>query len=102
LIRALEKTYVINFKTKEDVAQMWVGLSQIRSLLPVQMSQEEEELMRERLWYELIFYDMNVNIFYNMPLIIRITIKRTSHVLYSPCITHRKENLCLAVPMLCC
>jgi len=87
LIRALEKTYVINFKTKEDVAQMWVGLSQIRSLLPVQMSQEEEELMRERLWYELIFYDMNVNIFYNMPLITRITIKRTSHALCL-CITH--------------
>lgn len=57
LIRALEKTYVINFKTKEDVAQMWVGLSQIRSLLPVQMSQEEEELMRERLWCVLIFYE---------------------------------------------
>lgn len=56
LIRALEKTYVINFKTKEDVAQMWVALSQIRSLLPVQMSQEEEELMRERLWYELVLY----------------------------------------------
>lgn len=50
LVRALEKTYVINNKTKNDVSQMWVGLSQIRSLLPVQMSQEEEELMRERLW----------------------------------------------------
>ena len=50
LVRALEKTYVINDKTKGDVAEMWVGLSQIRSLLPVQMSQEEEELMRERLW----------------------------------------------------
>lgn len=51
LVRALEKTYVINDKTKADVAEMWVGLSQIRTLLPVQMSQEEEELMRERLWY---------------------------------------------------
>lgn len=50
LIRALEKTYVINSKTKVDVAGMWVGLSQIRALLPVQMSQEEEELMRTRLW----------------------------------------------------
>lgn len=50
LIRALEKTYVINSKTKEDVAGMWIGLSQIRALLPVQMSQEEEELMRTRLW----------------------------------------------------
>jgi uncharacterized membrane protein len=59
LIRALEKTYVINFKTKEDVAQMWVGLSQIRSLLPVQMSQEEEELMRERLWFVFFFFLTN-------------------------------------------
>ena len=50
LIRALQKTYIINSKTKNDVALMWVGLSQIRSLLPVQMSQEEEGLMRERLW----------------------------------------------------
>lgn len=50
LIRALERTYVINSKTKADVAGMWIGLSQIRALLPVQMSQEEEELMRTRLW----------------------------------------------------
>lgn len=50
LIRGLERTYVINSKTKEDVAGMWIGLSQIRALLPVQMSQEEEELMRTRLW----------------------------------------------------
>lgn len=50
LIRALQKTYVINTKTKSDVSEMWVGLSQIRTLLPVQMSQEEGELMRERLW----------------------------------------------------
>ncbi|XP_055857536.1 ryanodine receptor isoform X3 [Episyrphus balteatus] len=50
LVRALEKTYVINSKARDDVAEMWVGLSQIRALLPVQMSQEEEELMRKRLW----------------------------------------------------
>lgn len=50
LIRALQKTYVINSKTRDDVAGMWVGLSQIRALLPVQMSQEEADLMRERLW----------------------------------------------------
>lgn len=49
LIRALEKTYVINAKSKDDIANLWVGLSQIRALLPVQMSQEEEELMRKRL-----------------------------------------------------
>lgn len=50
LIRALGKTYVTNAKTRDDAALMWVGLSQIRSLLPVQMSQEEEGLLRERLW----------------------------------------------------
>lgn len=50
LIRALQKTYVINTKTRDDVADMWVCLGQVRALLPVQMSQEEEELMRERLW----------------------------------------------------
>lgn len=50
LIRSLQKTYVINTKTRDDVADMWVCLGQVRALLPVQMSQEEEELMRERLW----------------------------------------------------
>lgn len=67
LIRALEKTYVINSKTKEDVANMWVGLSQIRALLPVQMSQEEEELMRTRLW-KLV----NNHTFFQHPDLIRI------------------------------
>jgi ryanodine receptor 2 len=67
LIRALEKTYVINSKTKNDIAEMWVGLSQIRALLPVQMSQEEEELMRKRLW-RLV----NNHTFFQHPDLIRI------------------------------
>lgn len=67
LIRALEKTYVINSKTKDDVAAMWIGLSQIRALLPVQMSQEEEELMRTRLW-KLV----NNHTFFQHPDLIRI------------------------------
>ena len=67
LIRALEKTYVINAKTKDDVATMWIGLSQIRALLPVQMSQEEEELMRKRLW-KLV----NNHTFFQHPDLIRI------------------------------
>ncbi|KAJ8920014.1 hypothetical protein NQ315_006545 [Exocentrus adspersus] len=67
LIRALEKTYVINAKTKTDVAEMWVGLGQIRALLPVQMSQEEEELMRERLW-KLV----NNHTFFQHPDLIRV------------------------------
>jgi len=67
LIRALEKTYVINAKTKDDVANMWVGLSQIRALLPVQMCQEEEELMRKRLW-KLV----NNHTFFQHPDLIRV------------------------------
>uniref|UniRef100_A0A182MMK6 Ryanodine receptor 3, brain n=1 Tax=Anopheles culicifacies TaxID=139723 RepID=A0A182MMK6_9DIPT len=67
LIKALNKTYVINSKTKGDVANMWIGLSQIRALLPVQMSQEEEELMRKRLW-KLV----NNHTFFQHPDLIRI------------------------------
>ncbi|KAL3284793.1 hypothetical protein HHI36_018934 [Cryptolaemus montrouzieri] len=67
LIRALQKTYIINSKTKGDVAEMWVGLSKIRALLPVQMSQEEEELMRQRLW-KLV----NNHTFFQHPDLIRI------------------------------
>lgn len=67
LIRALEKTYVVNNKTKDDVALMWVGLSQIRALLPVQMSQEEEALVRERLW-KLV----NNHTFFQHPDLIRV------------------------------
>ena len=47
---ALEKTYVISSATKKDVTEMWLCLSKVRALLPVQMSQEEEDLMRELLW----------------------------------------------------
>lgn len=67
LIRALEKTYVTNSKTRQDVAQMWIGLSQIRALLPVQMSQEEEDLVRERLW-KLV----NNHTFFQHPDLIRV------------------------------
>lgn len=67
LIRALEKTYVVNNKTKDDVALMWIGLSQIRALLPVQMSKEEEELVRERLW-KLV----NNHTFFQHPDLIRV------------------------------
>lgn len=63
LIRALQKTYIINSKTKDDVAEMWVGLSQIRSLLPVQMSQEEEGLMRERLWYVVLKWSVKLAVY---------------------------------------
>ena len=50
LMRATENTYIVDAKTKPDVEAMWVSLSRVRSLLPVQMSKEEEELVRELLW----------------------------------------------------
>ena len=50
VMRALESSYVMNCSAQQDVQELWVGLSRIRGLLPVQMSQEEEELMRELLW----------------------------------------------------
>ena len=49
-MKALEKTYVISSITSKDVGTLWECLSKVRALLPVQMSQEEEELMRELLW----------------------------------------------------
>ena len=48
-MKALEKTYVINAKTSVEVASLWNFLSKIRALLPVQMSPEEEELVRKLL-----------------------------------------------------
>lgn len=50
LIEALEQTYVVSSTSKDDVVDMFVHLSVVRSLLPVQMSPEEEEIMRETLW----------------------------------------------------
>lgn len=56
---------MINSKTRDDVAGMWVGLSQIRALLPVQMSAEEEALMRERLWFDFDFLNIYHIFFYS-------------------------------------
>ena len=67
VIRALSKTYIINSRTAKDVQAMWVGLSRVRGLLPVQMSQEEEELMRELLWKMV-----NNHVFFQHPDLIRI------------------------------
>ncbi|ODN01392.1 Ryanodine receptor 44F [Orchesella cincta] len=67
VIRALEKTYVFSCTTINHIHKMWRGLSRIRALLPVQMSQEEEALMRFLLW-ELV----NNHIFFQHPDLIRI------------------------------
>lgn len=67
LIRSLEKTYVFSSHTIPHIKKMWAGLSRIRALLPVQMSHEEEGLMRFLLW-ELV----NNHIFFQHPDLIRI------------------------------
>ena len=66
LIRAGENTYVIDNKTKSDAVDMWVALSRIRSLLPVQMSKEEEDLVKELLWTLV-----NNHVFFQHPDLIR-------------------------------
>ncbi|XP_043197981.1 ryanodine receptor-like isoform X5 [Amphibalanus amphitrite] len=67
LMKALEKTYVINAKTSVEVASLWNFLSKIRALLPVQMSPEEEELVRKLLW-SLV----NNHVFFQHPDLVRI------------------------------
>lgn len=67
LISALETTYVLSGTSKEDVVTMFEHLSIVRSLLPVQMSPEEEEIMRETLW----ILAMN-RVFFQHPDLIRI------------------------------
>ncbi|XP_050722291.1 ryanodine receptor-like isoform X2 [Eriocheir sinensis] len=67
MMAALEKTYVISSNTKKDVETLWLCLSKVRALLPVQMSQEEEGLMRELLWTLV-----NNHIFFQHPDLIRI------------------------------
>lgn len=50
LMMALEQTYVISHTSKDDVDGLLQHLATIRALLPVQMSPEEEEIVRETLW----------------------------------------------------
>ena len=66
-MRAAETTYVIDNKTKSDATSMWVALSRIRSLLPVQMSKEEEDLVKELLWTLV-----NNHVFFQHPDLVRI------------------------------
>ena len=67
LMSASENTYVIDNRTKNDAVEMWVALSRVRSMLPVQMSKEEEELVRELLWTLV-----NNHVFFQHPDLIRI------------------------------
>lgn len=67
VINSLDKTYIINSTSKEDVEALLRHLNIIRSLLPVQMSFEEEEIMRATLW-QLV---MN-RVFFQHPDLIKI------------------------------
>ena len=67
VMEALDHTYVVSESSKEDVVDMFVHLSIVRSLLPVQMSAEEEEIVRETLW-SLAFH----RTFFQHPDLIRI------------------------------
>lgn len=67
LIVGCGNTYIVDPTTDGDVTTMWVSLSRIRSLLPVQMSKEEEALVRELLW-NLV----NNHVFFQHPDLIRI------------------------------
>ncbi|KAI1309033.1 Ryanodine receptor [Halotydeus destructor] len=67
LVEALEQTYVLSSSSKQDVITMFEHLTVVRSLLPVQMSPEEEEIMRETLWT----LAMN-SVFFQHPDLIRI------------------------------
>ena len=67
LLEALEQSYVVSSSSKEDVIEMFVHLTIVRSLLPVQMSPEEEEIMRETLWR--LAFD---RVFFQHPDLIRI------------------------------
>ena len=67
LIEALSMTYVLSGSSKEDVVGMFEHLSIVRSLLPVQMSPEEEEIMRDTLW--ILAFN---RVFFQHPDLIRI------------------------------
>lgn len=46
----MDKTYIISEKSNDDVISLFGNLTKIRALLPVQMSPEEEEIMRVSSW----------------------------------------------------
>ncbi|XP_076313816.1 ryanodine receptor-like isoform X3 [Tachypleus tridentatus] len=67
LMNALENTYIIGSSSQQDVGELLEHLGKVRSLLPVQMGPEEEEIMRDSLW-DLV----NNKIFFQHPDLIRI------------------------------
>ncbi|KAG0431613.1 hypothetical protein HPB47_021625 [Ixodes persulcatus] len=66
-MNALENTYVISHMSKSDIISVLSHLGKVRALLPVQMSSQEEEVMRKSLWALV-----NNRIFFQHPDLIRI------------------------------
>lgn len=67
LIEALNNSYVIGEKSKQDVIDLLQVLSKVRALLAVQMGPAEEEVMRDCLWTLV-----NNVVFFQHPDLIRI------------------------------
>jgi len=51
LIRALEKAYVISVNSIEDIKNLYKSLGLVRSLLMVQVGPDEEDLLKQSIWY---------------------------------------------------
>ncbi|UYV64348.1 RYR2 [Cordylochernes scorpioides] len=67
MINALGTTYVLGENSKSDILRLLEDLEKVRSLLPVQMEPEEEEVMRTSLWAMV-----NNRVFFQHPDLIRI------------------------------
>ena len=67
LIEALNNSYVIGEKSRQDVIDLLQVLSKVRALLSVQMGPSEEEVMRDCLWTLV-----NNVVFFQHPDLIRI------------------------------
>ena len=50
LVSALDKAYVISNSSIEDINKLLQSLGVVRGLLPVQVGEDEEELLKTSIW----------------------------------------------------
>ena len=50
LIRAMDQAYVISQASKDDISKLLRALGNVRALLGVQVSLEEEEILKASIW----------------------------------------------------
>jgi len=50
VLRCMEKAYVIKEASREDIGKLLASLGLVRSLIPVQASKDEEELLKTNIW----------------------------------------------------